>query len=151
MRIALVAIVLVASCTQKANTKTEAEKLMQTSREWSNAAATRDVEKVLSYWDDSATVISAGQPVLQGKQAIRGMVESSFNTPGFKISWAPETAEISQSGDLGYMIEHDDMIMNDSTGKPITKRYKSVTIWKKIADGSWKNVVDVMTPESGGK
>ena len=76
------------------------------------------------------------------------MVEGSFKTPGFQISWEPESAEISKSGDLGYLIEHDDMTMNDSTGKPITQHYNSVTVWKKQADGSWKNVVDVMSPMS---
>lgn len=120
---------------------------MQTSREWSDVAATRNADKVLSYWADDAVVISAGQPALKGKQEIRQMVEGSFKNPAFKISWAPESAEISKSGDLGYMIEHDEMTTTDSTGKAVVKKYKSVTIWKKQADGSWKNVVDVMSPE----
>jgi uncharacterized protein (TIGR02246 family) len=151
MRTILFALVFLSACREQTDTKKEAEKLMQTSREWSNVASSRDVEKVLNYWSDDAVVISAGQPVLKGKQAIRGMVESSFNTPGFQISWAPESVEISKSGDIGYMIEHDDMITNDSTGKPVTRHYKSVTIWKKQADGSWKNIVDVMSPESEKK
>ena len=137
------------SCNQQTvDTKTEGEKLMNLSREWSKVAATRDVEKTLSYWADDATVISAGQPTLKGKQAIRQMVEGSFKNPSFKISWAPESVEISKSGDVGYMIEHDNLTVNDSTGNPKTQHYKSVTVWKKQADGSWKNVVDVMSPES---
>ena len=137
------------SCNQQTvDTKTEGEKLMNLSREWSKVAATRDVEKTLSYWADDATVISAGQPTLKGKQAIRQMVEGSFKDPSFKISWEPESVEISKSGDVGYMIEHDNLTVNDSTGNPKTQYYKAVTVWKKQADGSWKNVVDVMSPES---
>ena len=38
------------SCNQKeTDTKAEGVKLMQVSREWSQQAATRDVEKILSY------------------------------------------------------------------------------------------------------
>lgn len=148
MRSILFALIILIACNgQKTDTKVEAEKLMQTSREWSDVAATRNADKVLSYWADDAVVISAGQPALKGKQEIRQMVEGSFKNPAFKISWAPESAEISKSGDLGYMIEHDEMTTTDSTGKAVVKKYKSVTIWKKQADGSWKNVVDVMSPE----
>jgi ketosteroid isomerase-like protein len=35
------------------------------------------------------------------------------------------------------------MTMNDSTGKPVTQHNKAVTIWRKQADGTWKNVVDM--------
>ena len=142
-------LITIFSCNQQnVDTKTEGEKLMQLSREWSKSASSRDVEKVLNYWADDAIVISGGQPILKGKKEIRQMVEGSFKTPGFHIMWEPESAEISKSGDLGYLIEHDDMMMNDSTGKPITQHYNSVTVWKKQADGSWKNVVDVMSPMS---
>jgi ketosteroid isomerase-like protein len=41
---------------------------MQISREWSQAASTRDLEKTLSYWEDDAIVMSAGQPVFKGKK-----------------------------------------------------------------------------------
>src|SRR4051812_29521185 len=120
MRTLLLALIILTACKQQtADPKAEAEKLMQTSREWSQAAVSRDTEKVLSYWADDAVVISSGQPALKGKKEIRGMVEGSFKTPGFQISWAPESAEISKSGDMGYMIEHDNMIVNDSTGKPV--------------------------------
>ena len=137
------------SCNQQdVDVNKEGEKLMQLSREWSKSASSRDVEKTLSYWTDDAVVISAGQPILKGKNAIRQMVEGGYKNPSFKISWEPKSAEISKSGDLGYLIEDSQITVNDSTGKPVTQHFKSVTVWKKQADGTWKNVVDVMSPES---
>ncbi|MEO5603480.1 MAG: nuclear transport factor 2 family protein [Cyclobacteriaceae bacterium] len=130
---------------QNVDTRTEGEKLMQVSREWSQSASSGDVEKILGYWADDAVVISAGQPVLRGKDQIRKMVEDGFSSPGFKISWEPKSAVISSSGDLGYLLEETKITMNDSTGNAVTN-FQSVTIWKKGADGSWKNVVDVMSP-----
>lgn len=134
------------SCNQKnVDTRTEGEKLMQVSREWSQSASSGDVEKILTYWADDAIVISAGEPVVKGKDQIRKMVEDGFSSPGFKISWEPKSAVISSSGDLGYLLEEAKITMNDSTGNVVTN-FQTVTIWKKGADGSWKNVVDVMSP-----
>ncbi len=99
-------VVTFTSCNQQnADTKSEGEKLMQTSREWSAVAATKDVDKILSYWTDDAIVISAGEPNLKGKAGIKQMVEGSFKNPGFQISWEPKSAEISKSGDLGYLLQ----------------------------------------------
>ncbi|MFI5155946.1 MAG: YybH family protein [Chitinophagales bacterium] len=132
---------------QKVDTKAEAAKLMETSREWSRLTASKDIEKILSYWADDATLISSGQPLLKGKKDIRQMVESSMKTPGFQISWEPDHAEISETGDMGYLIEKTRISFNDSTGKTVTMKSNAVTIWKKNADGTWKNVVDISSAE----
>jgi len=144
----VLAVALLASCTgQVPDATIEGNKLMQVSRDWAQAAASRDIEKTLSYWADDATMISAGDMApIKGKAAIRRMVEGSFKTPGFAISWTPQSAEVSKAGDMGYLIEDTKISFNDSTGKTITKNYKGVTIWKKQADGSWKDVVDMLSP-----
>ena len=133
---------------EKVDTKEEGKKLMKASRDWSAAASTRDVEKILNYWADDAVLISAGEPELNGKKAIREMVEGSLKNPGFNISWEPIRAEISESGDMGYLLENSKITMKDSTGTEQIMTFKVVTIWKKQKDGSWKNVVDVMSPTS---
>ncbi|MDP2688005.1 MAG: nuclear transport factor 2 family protein [Aequorivita sp.] len=143
-----IAIFSLSGCqNEKVNVKVEGENLMQASRDWSKAAEARDVEKTLTYWSDDAIVISAGQPELKGKQAIRGMVEGSIKDPNFNISWEPISAEISENGDMGYLLENSTITMKDSTGKETVQNFRTVTIWKKQADGSWKNVVDVMSPK----
>ena len=140
----IMACVTLASCSQqKIDTKAEGEKLMEISREWSKVAATNDIEKTLSLWADDALIMSPGQPSLKGKEAIRQMVEGSSTIPGFKISWEPISAEVSASGDLAYLIEQNQITMSDSLGNPVTEYNKSVTVWRKSTDGSWKNVVDM--------
>ena len=138
-----------ASCNQHSiDTRAEGEKLMQVSREWSQAASGGDVEKIISYWADSAILFSPEQAPLRGKTAIRGMVEGSLKAPGFHISWEPESAVVSESGDLGYLLERTQITVNDSTGKPVSQYYNGITIWKKQQDGSWKNVVDILSADS---
>ena len=138
----------IVSCNQtKVDTKAEAEKVMQLSKEWSKAASTGDVTKTISYWADDAILMSGGQPTLNGKKEIKKMVEESFKIPGFKISWDPQTAVVSESGDMAYLIENSQITLSDSTGKSIVENSKAVSIWRKQTDGSWKNVVDISTPE----
>ena len=142
-------IVIITGCTQKnkVDNKAEGEKLMQISREWSQQAKAGNVEKTVSYWADDAVHIAAGQPTHTGKNAIRQMVEESNKIPGFSISWEPLSVEISESGDMGYLIEKSQVSYKDSTGKLVTQYNRAVTIWRKQGDGSWKNVVDLSVPE----
>jgi ketosteroid isomerase-like protein len=135
----------------KIDTIAEGERLMQISRDWSNYAATDSIDKILSYWADDAVVMSPGQPPIKGKKAIREMIEGSSKIPGFKISWEPFSVVVSKSGDLAYMIEQNQITVNDSLGNPITESNKSVTIWRKEDDGSWKNIVDIWNANQSQK
>jgi ketosteroid isomerase-like protein len=134
-------------CNQKTDGIPEDEKLMQTSRDWSQTASTGDLEKILGYWADDAVLMSSGQPMLKGKKEIRKMVEESLKIPGFKISWEPLSAVVSKSGDMGYLIEDETLSMKDSSGKVITTLSRGVTVWRKDSTGAWKNVVDISTPK----
>jgi len=136
------------SCNQtKVDKKAEGEKIMQLSKEWSQTVATKDVDRIVSYWADDAFVMQEGQAPLKGKQAIREMVEESFKMPGFNISWQPESVEVSDAGDMAYLIENAQVSFNDSTGKQVSIKNKAVSIWRKQQDGSWKNVVDISTAD----
>jgi len=148
-RFATILIVLAAvSCNQtKVDKEVEGEKLMQSSKAWSQSIATKDIDKMVSYWADDALVIQEGRAPVKGKQAIRQMVEESFKIPGFSISWQPQSVEVSDNGDMAYLIENAQVSFTDSTGKAITIYNKAVTIWRKQADGSWKNVVDISTAD----
>lgn len=132
------------SCNEeKVDTKKEGEKLMEVSREWAKTAATNDVDKIVSYWSDDAVFFSADRPTLNGKKEIRQMVEGMSKIPGFKISWKPISASVSESGDMGYLIEENAFTVNDSAGNPHTTYGRAVTIWKKDKNGEWKNVVEI--------
>jgi uncharacterized protein (TIGR02246 family) len=145
--ILLIVLTIVSCNQQKVDTKAEGEKVMKLSKEWSEVASTGDVEKTVSFWADDAFVMSAGQPPVKGKPAIRQMVEESYKMPGFRISWQPQSVEVSEGGDMAYMIENSQISFTDSTGKPVTLKNKAVTIWRKQPDGSWKNAVDISTPD----
>jgi ketosteroid isomerase-like protein len=131
------------ACGPKVDTKQEEQKLMETSRAWSRAAQGGDVDATLAYWSDDAVVIQPGQEVARGRESQRRMIEGMKKLPGFRISWEPLEARISDGGDMGYLIERNTVTMNGPDGRPVTQHYRAVTIWRKQSDGSWKNVVDI--------
>jgi ketosteroid isomerase-like protein len=148
----LILFIVLTGCSEhKIDTKAEGDNLMQISRDWAKSAATDSIEKTLGYWADDAVIMSPGQPPLKGKKAIREMIESTSKIPGFKISWEPLSVSVSESGDLAYMIEKNQITVNDSSGKPINEFNKVVTIWRKEANGSWKNIVDMWNADPSQK
>lgn len=135
---------LIFSCSKpQIDHKAEGEKLMQLSRDWSKTAASQNLDSVLSYWSDDAVVMQPGMPILKGKEEIRGMLDNANKIPGFRISWEPQSAHISKSGDMAYLIENTQITVNDTMGNPVIIQNKAVTIWRKQEDGKWKAVVDI--------
>ena len=70
---------LVFSCSQRDfDSVAEGQKLLGRDAEWADlATAGKDIEKIVSYWSDDAVLIFPGQPVLEGKAAIRAYVTAS--------------------------------------------------------------------------
>lgn len=141
--IAALAVAALGGCSPGGSDAAEAEKLMQTSREWSKAAGSNDNDKVLSYFADDAVIFSDSQPPVRGKEAIRKYLAETSNIPGFKIEWEPLEARVA--GEMGYLVERTQVTMTGPQGLPATQQLQAVTIWRKQSDGSWKNVVDIST------
>ncbi|WP_425077840.1 YybH family protein [Psychroserpens sp. S379A] len=131
--------------------KTEGEELMQFSRDWSNLVKTGDMEKIMAGWTEESVMMAPGLPPLKGKKQIQNYLIEGSKIPGFAIRWEPLEVHISKSGDMAYMIERNEVKVNDSIGNPIFTYNKVVTIWEKQEDGSWKNVVDIWNDNPNGK
>ena len=121
----------------------EAQALMQLSRDWSAMVGAGNYEAALDVWADDAFMLPPELPVLSGKDAIREFIAETAEIPGFKISWEPKSAHISESGDMAYLIERNVIEVTGENGEPIVMHGKVVTVWRKDANGDWKNVVDM--------
>lgn len=135
-------LALLACAPAKPDLEAEKAALLQTSRDWAASVATGDVDRMLSFWSDDAVVLPPDRPAVVGKEAIRAFVTGMLSIPGFTITWEPEHATISPSGDIGYLIERNSASFTDSTGARVTQLGKAVTVWRKDAEGQWKCVVD---------
>ncbi len=150
------AVIVLAGCTPPPfNAAIEQQKLLQRDAEWSSiAAAGKDVEKTISYWSDDAVIIPSGQPVVEGKAAIRAFVTSSFQIPGFKIRWQSEKPVFSPDGKLAYMRSNNSMTVPGPNGTPLTVPGRGITIWRLEPDGQWRCTMDIWNdppaPSSSG-
>jgi uncharacterized protein (TIGR02246 family) len=134
------------SAQRKVNLAAEEAAIRTTDANWLAAATARDLERVLPFWADDATILPPGAPTIAGKEAIRQYVSGAFATPGFSITWKTEKVELSKSGDMAYSSGIDRISVTTPDGKSVTEENRGVAIWKKQPDGSWKCVLDVMSP-----
>lgn len=140
------AIFVIVGCAPKMlfDPAAEQQKLLQRDAEWADtAAAGKDVEKIVSYWSDDALVIEPGQPVYEGKAAIRAYVAASLRIPGFKIHWVSEKPVFSPDGNMAYMRGVDEMTVPGPNGALMTLHMRGISIWRRDPDGEWRCVVDI--------
>jgi ketosteroid isomerase-like protein len=132
LRCVVIALALVSCSRQQFDPTGEGEKLLRRDAEWSDlATAGKDVEKVVSYWSDDAVLIFPGQPLLEGKAAIRDYVAASFNSPGFKIHWVSQKPVFSPDGKFAYMRGKAELTLPGPNGSPMTgeKSALTKTLW----------------------
>ena len=139
----LLAVAVLVGCATAGNPGDTRARILQLDAEWSEAAQTRDVDRVVSYWADDATVLPPGGPAIVGKAAIREFVAKSFENPSFRISWKTNDVVVSPGGDFAYGIGANRVNVSAPDGTPVTIDGKAVTIWRREPDRSWKCVVDI--------
>ena len=137
---ALLACARCASAGSQADARSE---ILRIDAEWSRAAQSRDVDRVLSFWADDAIVFPPASPAVAGKAAIREFVAKSFQTPGFSISWKTTTVAVSRSGDIAYTTGTNRVTFNAADGTQVTVEGKAVAVWRRGEDGAWKCVIDI--------
>ncbi|MEO6444066.1 MAG: DUF4440 domain-containing protein [Gemmatimonadaceae bacterium] len=143
-RLAVLSAALLLGCAPAApDLEAEGRALMQVSRDWSDQVKDGKIEEALAVWADDAVLMAPGLPPLEGKAAIKQYVESAMHLPGFAIRWEPTRVHVARSGELAYMIERNEITAPNAAGKLVTSYGKVVTVWRKDAGGTWKNVVDM--------
>jgi ketosteroid isomerase-like protein len=122
--------------------------LLRRDAEWASAAKSgRNVDTIVSYWTDDALVVFPGQPLLEGKKAIRDYVAASVATPGFSIHWVSEKPQFSPDGKLAFMRGTDELTVPGPDGKPMTLHLRGISIWRMEPDGQWRCVADISNEE----
>ena len=141
----LVVAICLGGCSQgRFDAAAEGRKLLERDAQWAQAAFEgKDIDKIVSYWSDDALVIEPGQPVYEGKAAIRGYVTASLQTPGFKIHWVSKDPVFSPDGKMAYMPGTAEVTAPGPNGAAATVHVRGVSIWRRDADGEWRCVVDI--------
>ena len=149
MRIKLVTavLILVPIAMAQANPKNAKNRIRALDSEWSRAAQSKDVDKMVSYYSDDASAFPFNAPIATGKEQIRQLWSALMAKPGFSLSFAPTKIDVAKSNDLAYEAGTFELKMNDAQNNPTTTNGKYVVCWKKSAKGEWKVQFDIFNTD----
>ena len=89
-------IMVDAGCNQPDNRTADAQAIKDLEAAWQKD--TKDVEKVLSYYADDASLVILGEPVATGKDAIRKVIKNMVSDPNFTLMFGSNCIEVSKGG-----------------------------------------------------
>jgi len=126
-----------------ADTKTTIEQtLRDLDAQWSATAATKDLEKTVSFYSDDAIVMPPNAPADTSKEAIRKGWKDLLDSIS-DISRKTTRIEVAKSGDLAVLIGTYDMTTKDGT----KDHGKYCEVWEKQPDGKWKCGTDMFSSD----
>ena len=135
--------------------KADSGVLLETDKAFSKMSAEKGIkESFLFYAADDVIKMRNKNFAIMGKDEMKKMYEEDEIEGGEpSMTWEPLKADIAASGDLGYTFGNWKMRIADTTASGGNTYYGNyVSIWKKMADGQWKFVLDGSTstpaPES---
>jgi len=101
-----------------------------------------DVPGLVALYAPDAVMYPPGEPNVVGIDAVREFAKAFAATPSLTMSAERQTIVVSQSGDLGYVVNWVQTTAVDAHGKPTAERSRDIHLWRRDATGQWKVVVD---------
>ncbi len=120
---------------------------MEADRAFARATAQRGAEGWASFFAENGRMLPDAKTEVIGRADIRKAMESAFSDPTFSLTWAPDGAEVSSAGDLGYTWGRYTSHRVSAEGEETTSRGRYLTIWRRQADGTWKVELDLGNTE----
>ena len=115
--------------------------------DWVKAAQTEKVDDWVAFYSKNAVLLPPNDKKVDTQEGIRKYIGELLAAPGLAINWSPAKVEVARSGELAYTQGSYTLTMNDAHGKPTTDQGKTLEIWKKQGDGSWKCIVDMWSSD----
>lgn len=121
-----------------------AEPLLAADRAFCADTQARRIEGWVAAFDPNGSQFDDDFRPVTGAAAIRTRMEGFFADPANELTWEPDTATISEAGNLGstsgrFVMTH--RLADGSRATLLTGRYFDV--WRKLPDGTWKLVLDL--------
>jgi len=118
--------------------------------QWSEAAATKDLERTLAYYSEDAIVLPPNATRAATKETIRKVWKDILATSDLAITWKPAKVKLGKSGEMAWVSGTYELTMNDASGKPANDRGKYLEVWEKQPDGNWKCAADMWNSDLAG-
>ena len=131
-----------------AHVDANAKALAKLDDDWSKAAATRDADRVASFYAEDAIAYPPNEPGAIGRPAAKKVWAAYFADPTYSISWKTVHAEVAKSGDLGFTAGMYEDSFKGPDGKMVHGKGKYVCTWRKEKDGTWKAIHDIWNTDA---
>ncbi|MEE8583785.1 MAG: nuclear transport factor 2 family protein [Acidobacteriota bacterium] len=121
--------------------------LLAADREFERRTAQRGAGGWADSFAEDALMIQ-GSNRIQGRAAILESMKALLDDPQRGLTWTPDTAWASQSGDLGVTIGSFRSWRRSEEGEEQTVATGTyITVWQRQEDGSWKVALDGGSPD----
>jgi ketosteroid isomerase-like protein len=98
-----------------------------------------------AWFAEDAVTLNNGKPAVLGRGAIAA--SANWNPKEYSLTWAAQGAQMGPSNDMGFTWGHYEGKALDRDGKPVITTGRYITVWKKLADGTWKVAMDASANE----
>jgi ketosteroid isomerase-like protein len=119
--------------------------LLELDGRFAKAVAAGGGKAFASWFADDAVTLNNGRPAVHGRAAIAA--QAQWNPKDYQLTWTPQGAQMGPSNDMGFTWGHYEGHSKDKNGQPVVISGRYFTVWKKIADGSWKVALDASADE----
>ena len=119
--------------------------LMELEGRFAQAVAVGGGKAFADWFADDAVTLNNGQPAAMGRAAIA--VQANWDPKEYQLTWTPQGAQMGPSNDMGFTWGHYEGRSKDKNGQPVVISGRYMTVWKKMADGSWKVAMDASANE----
>ncbi len=139
-------LLFVAGCKQQPSTAETEQTIRDLDAQWAKTAGTHDLDGTVAYYADDAVLLPPNEPLISGKAALRTSW-TALLAPNIALTWHAGKVDVSQSGDLAYVVGSYDLSTKDAQGKPVSDHGKTIEVFRKQSDGTWKVVADMYSSD----
>jgi uncharacterized protein (TIGR02246 family) len=146
----IAALAFTVSCTRTQVSTPDADfKAIQDDQaQWLKDFQSKNLDRIVSHFSDDAIIIDNGGPPVRGREAAKSVYRAFAEDPSSSLTFEPLRVEVSRSGDLAYVLgSYASVETVPHTQKTTEEKGTYVSIYKKEADGSWKDVTDIGAAE----
>jgi len=142
VKILLLLWMMFSACSEEVkNTEQDRLQLLETDIEFSETSSVRGAAEAFKLYltEDALQLPNNAEPIFGRDKIYQNMLAG----PKVTLTWQPQRAEVSASGDMGYTWGNYQTKWKDEDGQAQTGQGKYLNVWKRQADGTWKVVVDM--------
>ena len=122
--------------------------LLELEAKFAQAVAEGGGKAFASWFADDAVTLNNGKPATLGRGAIAA--SATWSPQDYNLTWVAQGAQMGPSNDMGFTWGHYEGRSKDHDGNPVVTTGRYITVWKKLADGSWKVAMDASANEPAG-